>query len=163
MPHESATRLLRRASRLRLWRYWGLILVAIMVVGVGRLSVAPYVVMALLVIVWTLFAAPVWCGGVNRKRINEIEYCRNNSSGLLLGCWIRQHKYQRFTRAWWRTSWRDRMRGTWVGAPAKPRDCFSCGRHCQWDLWRRRRLGQLAHVPLSGRPFRAENGAVAVR
>ena len=49
----------RRASRSRLWRWWGLVLVAVMVVGLGGLSVAAYVVMALLVIIWTLFAAPV--------------------------------------------------------------------------------------------------------
>lgn len=115
----SLPRSLRRASRSRLWHYWGLVLVAIMVLGVGRLSVAPYVVMTLLVIVWTLFAAPVWCGAVNRERGRGVEYCRNNSSGLLLGCRLRQHKYQRLTGAWWSTSWRDRMRGTWAGAQAK--------------------------------------------
>jgi hypothetical protein len=112
-------RWLRYASRSRLWRYWGLVLVAIMVLGFGRLSVAPYVAMTLLVIVWTLFAAPVWCGAVNRERGKGVEYCRNNSYGLLLGCWIRQHKFQRFNHAWWTTSWRDRMRGMWMGAPTK--------------------------------------------
>ena len=58
---------------------------AVMVVGLGGLSVAAYVVMALLVIIWTLFAAPVWCGAINRERGRGVEYCRNNSSGLLLG------------------------------------------------------------------------------
>jgi hypothetical protein len=61
----SRSRWLRRASRSRAWRYWGLVLVAIMVIGLGGLPVAAYVVMTLLVIVWTLFAAPVWCGAVN--------------------------------------------------------------------------------------------------
>jgi hypothetical protein len=75
--------------------------------------------MTLLVVVWSLFAAPTWCGAVNRKRGDDVEYCRNNSSGLLLGCWIRQHKFQRFTRAWWTINWRDRMRGIWAGTPAK--------------------------------------------
>ena len=55
----------------------------------------PYVGMTLLVIVWSLFAAPTWCGAVNRKRGAEVEYCRNNASGLLLGCRIRQHKFDR--------------------------------------------------------------------
>jgi hypothetical protein len=90
-----------------------------MVIGVGGLPVAAYVVMTLLVIVWTLFAAPVWCGAVNRERGKGVEYCRNNSSGLLLGSWIRQHKFQRFHQAWWATSWRDRLRGMWTGAPTK--------------------------------------------
>jgi hypothetical protein len=63
----SRSRWLRRASRSRAWRYWGLVLVAMMVIGLGGLPVAAYVVMTLLVIVWTLFAAPVWCGAVNRE------------------------------------------------------------------------------------------------
>src|SRR5215204_4463699 len=90
-----------------------------MVIGIGRLSVAPYVVMTLLVIVWSLFAAPTWCGAVNRKRGKEVEYCRNNSSGLLLGCHIRQHKWHLLKRSWWTDSWSDRMKGMWTGAPAK--------------------------------------------
>jgi hypothetical protein len=105
--------LLRRLSRSRIWRYWGLVLVAIMVIFLGGLQAAAYVVMTLLVIVWALFSAPTWCGAVNRQRGGEVEYCRNNSSGLLLGCWIRQHKFQHFTSAWWITNWRDRMRGIW--------------------------------------------------
>jgi hypothetical protein len=95
------------------------VLVAIMVIFLGGLQAAAYVVMTLLVIVWALFSAPTWCGAVNRQRGGEVEYCRNNSSGLLLGCWIRQHKFQHFTSAWWITNWRDRMRGIWAGAPAK--------------------------------------------
>jgi hypothetical protein len=96
------------------------VLVAIMVIFLGGLPVAAaYAVMTLLVVVWVLFSAPTWCGAVNRQRGNEVEYCRNNSSGLLLGCWIRQHKLQHFRRAWWATNWRDRMRGIWAGAPAK--------------------------------------------
>ena len=94
-------------------------MVAVMVVGLGGLSVAAYVVMALLVIIWTLFAAPVWCGAINRERGRGVEYCRNNSSGLLLGCWIREHKFHVLKRTWWTASWRDRLRGTWAGAPAK--------------------------------------------
>jgi hypothetical protein len=115
----ASARLFRRASRSRVWRWWGLALVAVMILGLGRLSVAPYAAMTLLLIVWTLFAAPVWCGAVNRERGRGVEYCRNNSSGLLLGCRIRQHKFQRFTSTWWSIGWRDRMRGTWAGGPAK--------------------------------------------
>jgi hypothetical protein len=37
----------------------------------------------------------------------------------MLGCHLRQHKFQRFTGAWWNTSWRDRTRGIWTGASAK--------------------------------------------
>ena len=111
---------MRRGTALRIWRYWGLILIAIMVLRLDQhLGALPYLIMTLLVLTWTLFGAPTWCGAVNRRRGKAVEYCRNNASGLLLGCRIRQHKFQRFTRAWWATGWRDRTRGLWMGAPAK--------------------------------------------
>ncbi|HWI01779.1 MAG TPA: hypothetical protein VNT27_15745 [Propionibacteriaceae bacterium] len=58
----SGRSLLRRLSRSRIWRYWGLVLVAIMVILLGGLQAAAYVVMTLLVIAWALFSAPTWCG-----------------------------------------------------------------------------------------------------
>jgi hypothetical protein len=38
-----------------------------------------------------LLAAPVWCGAVNRDGTS----CRNNSAGLLIGCHLRQHRWQK--------------------------------------------------------------------
>jgi len=85
----------------------------------SHLGVLPYAIMTLLVVIWALFVAPTWCGAVNRRRGREIQYCRNNSAGLLLGSRIYQHKFQRFKSAWWQTNWRERTRGIWTGAPAK--------------------------------------------
>ena len=90
-----------------------------MLIFLGKLTTAPYVIGTLLVIVWSLFSAPVWCGAVNRRHGKEVEYCRNNSSGLLLGCRICQHKLQKFTGFWWAMTWSDHMRGIWAGAQAK--------------------------------------------
>lgn len=103
-------------------RYWGLLpLVAMFVLfGVARPEIGPYVVLPLMVLFWALFSAPTTCGAINRTRGgNEVEYCRNNSSGLLLGCRIRQHKWQRFKSAWWHSSWREKTRGLWTGASSK--------------------------------------------
>jgi hypothetical protein len=101
----------------KVWRYWGLIPIAIMVIGLDRRwGVLPYVFLSLLVLLWVLFGAPTSCGVVDRRRG---EYCRNNSPGLMLGCDLPEHKYQRFTQAWWNASWRDRARGIWSGAAAK--------------------------------------------
>ena len=116
----TSPRAFQRFLRWRVWRYWGLILIAVMVVGLDKKwGVLPYVFMSLLVLTWVLFGAPTRCGAVNRRRGKEVEYCWNNSSGLMLGCNLRQHKFQRFTRAWWNTSWRDRTRGIWTDASAK--------------------------------------------
>jgi hypothetical protein len=104
-----------------LGRYWGVVVAIIIAIGdiLGGPSAAFYAAMTVLVIVWSLGAAPSWCGALNRRRGDEMEYCRNNSSGLLPGCWIRQHRYQKFTQAWWSTSWRDRTRGFLGGIQAK--------------------------------------------
>jgi hypothetical protein len=41
-----------------------------------------------------LFQAPLWCGAEIRHD-PEGTGCRDNASGLLLGCYRRQHKWQR--------------------------------------------------------------------
>ena len=40
-----------------------------------------------------LLAAPVWCGAENRNGT----YCRNNSTGLLVGCHLRYHRWRKLT------------------------------------------------------------------
>jgi hypothetical protein len=44
-------------------------------------------------VVFFLLAAQVWCGAENRNGT----YCRNNSTGLLVGCHLRQHRWQKLT------------------------------------------------------------------
>jgi hypothetical protein len=47
---------------------------------------------------WALFlllGAPVWCSAENRTG----GYCRNNSTGLLLGCHLRYHRWQKLKSA----------------------------------------------------------------
>ena len=56
-----------------LTRYWGYLALAVAVAG------------------YFLLQAPVWCGA----EIRTGEPCRKNSHGLLRGCSIRQHKWQR--------------------------------------------------------------------
>jgi hypothetical protein len=114
-------RLFRRLRRSWLGRYWGVVVIAVMIAGFGmELGIPQYVVMTLLVIIWSLFSAPTWCGATNRTHGDEaVQYCRNNSLGLLGGCWIRQHKRQRLALNWWTESGRDHLRGMWTGAPTK--------------------------------------------
>jgi len=61
-----------------------------------------------------LFQAPLWCGAVTR----EGALCRNNSSGLLIGCHLREHKFQKLKMAFVPKAWRELNRGLW----ATPRD-----------------------------------------
>jgi hypothetical protein len=74
-------------------QYWGYIALALAIAGwvthvVGYAAIA---VVSLLALVYFLFQAPLTCGA----EIRGGRSCRNNSHGLLLGCRIRQHKWQR--------------------------------------------------------------------
>lgn len=77
-------------------KYWGYGLLIILVVGVYYGLLAPLVITVLSAAVafYTLFQAPMVCAVKNTT--GRSPYCRNNASGLLMGCWIRQHKWQKF-------------------------------------------------------------------
>jgi hypothetical protein len=78
-----------------------------------------YAVLVGLLILFVLFQAPVHCGAINRKRGGGVEFCRNNSTALVMGCHLRQHKWQKFGRDWWSLGWREKSKGTWTEASAK--------------------------------------------
>ncbi|MGW7165679.1 hypothetical protein ACWGH3_10340 [Streptomyces sp. NPDC054884] len=44
------------------------------------------------------FNVPVWCGAEGRS-----SSCRNNSYGALMGCHLRQHKWQKLKMLFWST------------------------------------------------------------
>jgi hypothetical protein len=53
------------------------------------------------VVLYTLFQAPMWCCAETR----EHTLCRNNAYGILLGCHIREHKWQKAKMAIKASSW----------------------------------------------------------
>ncbi|WP_078951935.1 hypothetical protein [Streptomyces sp. NRRL F-5755] len=84
-----------RSGRLGgLGRWWGVLAGALLVAAWGNSAAGPAVVITLsaLVVLWSFFQAPVSCGAPVRGRVGG---CRNNASGLLLGCHIRQHRWQK--------------------------------------------------------------------
>jgi hypothetical protein len=76
-----------------LTRYWGYIALVLAVGGffLHALGLAVILVLSLGALGYFLFQAPLSCGAETRKG----EPCRNNSHGLLIGCYFRQHKWQR--------------------------------------------------------------------
>ena len=98
-------------------RWWGVVPLFLLAVGVRTLysGVVPYIGLSLLVLSWALFGAPAVCCAINRltSGTGEPLYCRNNASGLLLGCnQVRAHKWQKLHGLWWtailrRQGWRD--------------------------------------------------------
>ncbi|MCX4533044.1 hypothetical protein OHA79_28915 [Streptomyces sp. NBC_00841] len=77
-----------------LGRWWGVLAGALLIAAWINSAAGPAVVIALsaAVLLWCFFQAPVTCGAPVRGRTDG---CRNNASGLLLGCHIRQHLWQK--------------------------------------------------------------------
>ena len=84
---RSSRRTWRRIRSLFIW------LAVPILVWIWTEPVQPSVraVIATIYAAFFLLAAPVWCGAVNRDGTS----CRNNSTGLLIGCHLRQHRWQK--------------------------------------------------------------------
>jgi len=103
-------------------RYWGFLALLAAIVGWIGLAAGKFLAAAIGLILilsvaalgYFLFQAPLWCGATTR----EGEACRNNSSGLLIGCHLREHKWQKIKMAFYSKRWRELNRGLW----ATPRD-----------------------------------------
>jgi hypothetical protein len=76
-----------------LTRYWGYLALAVAIAGFFLHGLGPAIglALALAALGYFLIVAPVWCGA----EIRTGEHCRRNSHGLLRGCSLRQHKWQR--------------------------------------------------------------------
>ena len=88
-----------------LQRYWGYIALALAIAGwvthvVGYAVIA---IVSLMALVYFLFQAPLTCGA----EIRGGRSCRNNSHGILMGCRIRQHKWQRVRDVFVSRKWGD--------------------------------------------------------
>lgn len=99
-------------------RYWGhLALIAAVVGVIEHLEFLAVLVLAGLAFFYLLLLAPVVCMTPTREGLA----CRNNSRGLLLGCWIRQHKWQRLKQAFVPARWRELVRSLFGSA----KDCLA--------------------------------------
>jgi hypothetical protein len=77
-------------------------------------AIALILILSVAALGYFLFQAPLWCGAATR----EGEACRNNSSGLLIGCHLREHKWQKIKMTFVSRRWHELNRGLW----ATPRD-----------------------------------------
>lgn len=92
---------------------WGYIIIAFLIAGslYTSLGATTIAIGSSLAFVYCLFQAPMWCCAENRNGT----LCRENSNGLLLGCWRRQHKWQKLRMAMSRQSWAKLVRRTFSG------------------------------------------------
>jgi hypothetical protein len=93
-------------------RYWGYLLFVLLVTAWWSREVGPglLIAMSTIVTLYFLFMAPLWCGAVTRNGT----LCRNNSSGLLMGCHLREHKWQKIKFLFVPRLWDRLNRGLWA-------------------------------------------------
>ena len=101
---------MRKATKKKLAKYWGYLLLIALVLGWFYRQLDPAVlgILSGLVIIYCLFQAPVPCCAKTR----EDEFCRNNASGLLSGCHLKQHKWQNIKMLVQQHAWAEFARGT---------------------------------------------------
>jgi hypothetical protein len=85
-------------------RYWGYLALVLAILGLVMhvFGYAVILILSLLALVYFLVQAPLWCGA----EIRGGGGCRNNSHGILLGCHLREHKWQRLRDVFVSRKWR---------------------------------------------------------
>jgi hypothetical protein len=96
------------------WLGFGLVIALLAALPSREVPAAILFLLSGLGFVWALFFAPVWCGADTRKH----ESCRNNSWGLLLGCHLRQHRWQKFKMMFINRRWQQLNKGLWSSPAA---------------------------------------------
>jgi F0F1-type ATP synthase assembly protein I len=95
--------MMRKSTKRKLVSLWGYLLLAAVLWLWFVPSIGPglIVILSAFVVVYCLFQAPMWCCAETRSR----ELCRNNAYGLLMGCHLRQHKWQKVKLAVQQQAW----------------------------------------------------------
>ena len=99
---------MRTRTKTLLRRYWGLLVFVLLVIGWFSGFGWPILIgLSLLSGIYFLFDAPLWCGVPTSR---DGHPCRNPSTGILFGCWLRYHKKERLKmlvnpRNWGRGLW----------------------------------------------------------
>ena len=92
-------------------KYWGYAMLLAILSAWPTSALGPGLLAALsaLTLIYFAFRAPMWCGAVTRGN----QLCRNNSKGLLFGCTLRQHKWQKLKMLITPEKWRLLNDGLW--------------------------------------------------
>ena len=96
----------------KLLRYWGYLALILALAGwfAHLFTAVVILVLSVAALLYVLVQAPVWCGAI----IRDGKMCRNNSTGVLLGCHLRQHKWQKLKMTFIPHEWRVINRGLWI-------------------------------------------------
>ena len=96
-------------------RYWGFLALALAIIWLvaGWAKVIVALILAVAALGYFVLQAPMWCGA----SIRGGQSCRNNSKGLLLGCRLRQHKWQKLQMMFVSRQWK--RAGRWMVSSAR--------------------------------------------
>jgi|ERR671919_113001 hypothetical protein len=102
---------MRARTKRLLRRYWGWLTFAVAIIGWFSGFAWPVLIaLSLVSAIYFLLDVPLWCGATTR----EYTRCRRNSTGLLRGCSLDQHKWQRLTWLVTPAKWRELNDGLWA-------------------------------------------------
>lgn len=91
--------------------YWGFLAFAGLIVAWTSGAAPGFIVtLSALSALYFAFQAPFWCCAVNR----DGTLCRKNATGILMGCSLRQHKWQKLKMTVIPNGWRTLNRGLWA-------------------------------------------------
>src|SRR5438067_13122454 len=94
---------MKSSTKKTLSRSWGYLL--LIVVGYcwfgTRIGPGVIAIISALSVIYMLFQAPMWCCA--EARGNRL--CRNNAYGILMGCHLRQHKWQKLKMVFKYSTW----------------------------------------------------------
>lgn len=94
---------MKRSTKAKLSRSWGYLLLVVVAYGWFGTSMGPGVIaiISAVSVLYMFFGAPMWCCAETR----DGRLCRNNAYGILKGCHIREHKWQKLRMALRYSTW----------------------------------------------------------
>jgi hypothetical protein len=100
---------------------WGYLLLVLAIIFWASRDIGPGMALIAFALAgtWMLVGVPVWCGAETRKGLS----CRKNSYGLLLGCSIREHRWQKFRDLFKPKEIREAFQGWFTGAANRIATC----------------------------------------
>jgi hypothetical protein len=103
----------------KLLGYWGYLALAAAIAGwvTHTFTIVVILVLAAAAALYFLLETPVWCGAITRTG----QLCRNNAHGVLLGCHLREHKWQKIRMVFAVRGWHVINQGLW----SSPKDILA--------------------------------------
>lgn len=91
-----------------LWKWYGYLLIAVLILTWGAIGRGALLAILALVIVYFAVSVPSVCFAITRRG----QLCRNNAKGIMMGCHLREHRWQKWRLALVPHGWR--RLGQWL-------------------------------------------------